>query len=87
MVRRMTAFVSTLPVTVRIGAALILGGLVVDVAYHMVASHPTLAARCCGPGFVGHVLTLGGMLLALAGAVATGLHHRSRLRKPQERRS
>jgi hypothetical protein len=65
---------------------LVLAGLVVDIAYHGLASRPTVAAPCCGPGFLGHVLTLTGMVVAFAGAVATGVRHRSRHR-PQERRS
>jgi hypothetical protein len=81
------AFLSSLPATVRLGVVLIVAGLVVDVAYHVVAPHPTVAAPCCGPGFVGHILTLGGMVVAFAGAVATGLGHRTRPHRPQERRS
>jgi hypothetical protein len=63
---------------------LVLAGLVVDIVYHGLASHPSVAAPCCGPGFLGHVLTLTGMVVAFAGAVATGLRSRHR---PQERRS
>jgi hypothetical protein len=87
VLRRVIAFQASLPPTVRVGVVLIVAGLVVDVAYHAAASHPTVAAPCCGPGFVGHILTLAGMVVASAGAVAMGFRHRSRLRKPQERRS
>lgn len=83
----MAAVASSLPVVVRIGVALVLAGLTVDVLYHATAFRPSVAAPCCGPGFVGHVLTLAGMLVSILGAVVTGVRLRSRLRQPQERRS
>jgi hypothetical protein len=87
VLRRIAAFASSLPPLVRIGVSLVVAGLVVDVAYHTAVARPSVAAPCCGPGFVGHVLTLAGMLVSIAGAVVTGVRLRSRLRQPQERRS
>jgi uncharacterized membrane protein len=79
--------VASLPILARIGIVMVLTGLVVDVAYHFVATHPSVSTPCCGPGFVGHTLTLAGMVVSFVGAVVTGLRHRTRPHRPQERRS
>lgn len=59
-----------LPALVRTGIAFLAGGLILDVLVHGVGVSSTALATA------GHLLVLGGMLLALAGAVGRGLRSR-----------
>jgi hypothetical protein len=55
---------------VELGFALIAVGALIDVAYHLWWSGDD---RRGGLGLLGHVVTLAGMVIAMAGVVATGL--------------
>ena len=66
-------FPGPLPKAVAWGMALVLVGLALDLAYHLVSAHPSLTAPCCGAGFFGHIVTLAGMALALSGLVRVAL--------------
>jgi hypothetical protein len=62
----------------------LVAGVAVDVAAHLAGAGTTLNPACCGPAFVGHLITLAGMILAAAGALTLAVRHRSRPR-PRER--
>ncbi len=76
--RRMAAAVWAMPIASRFGFAVLGAGLAIDVAYHVVSKSPSLAAPCCGPGFVGHVITLAGMVLVVLGVLTMAFRSRSR---------
>lgn len=78
----MLALFRGLPAASRLGVTLTLVGLGIDLVVH-VAGGATATGR---GAMVGHVLTLGGMVLALAGVVWMGLRASSRL-PADERRS
>jgi hypothetical protein len=66
-------FLSTLPAVVRRGFAVVLAGAVVDTVYHVMPRRPGLAAW---GGLVGHLVTLVGMAIVMAGVVGVALKNR-----------
>jgi uncharacterized membrane protein len=78
--------ISTLPRVSRAGVLAIAIGLLLDVTYHAGSHTTSLEVPCCGVGFVGHLLTLTGMILVLVGVVTTAFRHDRRPNEPEERR-
>ena len=66
-------FLSTLPAVVRRGFALVVAGAVVDTVYHVMPRQSGLAAW---GGLVGHLITLAGMVIVMAGIVGVALTNR-----------
>jgi hypothetical protein len=62
-----------LPPLVRLGFIVVLLGAVVDTTYHL-APHPTGLMAWAGLG--GHLVTMAGMVITLAGVAAVGFRHR-----------
>ena len=62
-----------LPLAVTAGIVLVVLGLAVDLAYHLLSDHPSVSPACCGAGFFGHIVTLAGMVLAVAGLLRVAL--------------
>jgi hypothetical protein len=56
----------------------LVAGVAVDVSAHVAGAGTSLTAPCCGTAFVGHLITLAGMVLAFAGGLALAVRHRSR---------
>lgn len=73
-----------LPATTLAGVAVIVVGLALDVGYHVFGSAPRAAPPCCGIGWTGHVVTLAGMVLALAGVIGLAVKGRARSRAGAE---
>lgn len=66
-------FLLTLPAVVRRGFAVVLAGAVVDTVYHVMPRQPGPAAW---GGLVGHLITLAGMVIVMAGVVGVALKNR-----------
>lgn len=63
-----------------------MAGVALDLGAHLLGAGPSLAARCCEPAFVGYLVTLAGMILAVAGVLTLAIHRRSRPAEPREGR-
>jgi hypothetical protein len=74
------------PALTRVGLIVLGLGVTLDLAAHLLGAGPSLAARCCEPAFVGHLVTLAGMILAVAGVLVLVVR-RSRPTRPREGRS
>ncbi len=57
----------TLPTVMRVGFVVVVVGFAIDVLYHLTTHTSGLRAPCCGVGFIGHAVTLVGMLVSIAG--------------------
>ena len=77
---------TSLPTISRAGVLAIALGLLLDVTYHAGAGTASIEVPCCGVGFVGHLVTLAGMVLVIAGVVALAFRHEGRPEEPDERR-
>lgn len=69
----MLTIVHSLPPVVRVGFLIVLFGGVVDTTYHLAPQREGLMAWA---GLAGHLVTLAGMVVAVAGVVGVGLRHR-----------
>jgi hypothetical protein len=83
---RLRRLFRSLPALTRMGIVVLGTGVVVDVGAHLLGPGPAAMSRCCGPAFLGHLVTLAGMLLAVAGALTLAVRRRSRP-TPREGRS
>ncbi len=58
----------SLPFLMKAGLIVTAGGFAIDLLYHLsTGTHGSLQTPCCGPGFIGHVITLAGMVITFAG--------------------
>ena len=69
----MLSALRSLPPLVRAGFTIVLLGGVVDTTYHLA---PYRTGPLAWAGLVGHLVTLAGMVVAVAGVVGVGLRHR-----------
>ena len=65
----MLALFRGLPAASRVGAAITLFGLAIDVAVHAAGGNVSTGTAAA----IGHLVTLGGMVLAIAGVMWLGL--------------
>lgn len=77
-IRWMTESFRALPVVSRIGVPVLGAGFVTDVGYHLATGQTSPAVPCCGPGFVGHVVTLAGMVMVIVGILQMAFRPQSR---------
>ena len=67
-------FLSTLPAVVRRGFAVLLTGGVVDTVYHVM---PRQSGPAAWGGLVGHLITLVGMVIVMAGLFGVAFKNRA----------
>lgn len=67
-------FLSALPTVVRRGSAVVVAGAVVDAVYHVM---PRQSGPVAWGGLVGHLITLVGMVIVMAGVVGVALQNRN----------
>lgn len=81
---RTQRLIRSLPAPTQVGIALVVIGLAIDAAYHLMDPEAGLATPCCGPGFAGHLTTLAGMVVALVGTVTFAVRRKSGSTVPRE---
>ncbi len=74
MLARPRRLLVELPLLMRAGLGLALLGAVIDIGYHLAID---ASGRGHGPiAFIGHTVTLAGMVITMLGLIGTALRHR-----------